>query len=251
MALKVAVVCGAPGSQHLVPHDDPSWDIWVLGNRLDNYKGKRVTRVFEIHDKCVEQHGEQYPKWLVDQGIPLVVGREFPATAEHVQTFPFDEANALFGSEYLTSSTAYMMALAILDGASEIGVYGSDMSVDDHEYFWQRPCLEAWIGFAKGRGIRVTIPEVSPIGRSDYVEGRGAAGKPQFAKPPFTQEGFLAMAQQHQQSMNKLQAEIDERRVLINTHDGCRQAYERLAKVARAVESGQDVKSLTDTARVR
>lgn len=251
MALKVAVVCGAPGTQHLVPHDDPQWEVWVLGNRLDNYKGKRVTRVFEIHDKCAEQHGEQYPKWLVSQGIPLVVGREFPLRAEHVQFFPFEEAAQLYGATYLTSSTAYMMALAILEGATEIGVYGSDMSVDDFEYFWQRPCLEAWIGFAKGRGIKVFIPDASPIGKADYVEGAGSAGKPEFAKPPFTQEGFIAMAQRHRQAMDKLQAEINERQVLIHTHNGSLQSYERMAKVARAVESGQDIKSLTDTARVK
>lgn len=249
--MKVAVVCGAPSSQHLVPHDDPQWEIWVLGNRLNNYAGKRVTRVFEIHDGCVEEHGPQYPKWLVDHGISLVVGRSFPATAEHVQTFPFEEASRLFGSTYLTSSTAYMMALAILDGATEIGVYGSDMSVDDHEYFWQRPCLEAWIGFAKGRGIKVHIPDVSPLGRCDYIEGADSAGKPDFAKAPFTQAEFLAMAKQHADKEAQLTQQREAMLLQINAHAGARQAYERLAKVARAVEAGQDVKSLTDTARVR
>lgn len=247
---RIAVVCGAPSTQHLVPHDDPDWQIWVLGNRLDNYKGKRVTRVFEIHDGCIDEHGPAYPQWLVSHGIPLVVGRGFPIT-EHAQVFPFEAANALFGSEYLTSSTAYMMALAILEGATEIAVYGSDMSVDDHEYFWQRPCLEAWIGFAKGRGIKVTIPEASPIGKCDYVEGRGSSGKPEFAKPPFTQAGFLEMAQTHQQAITNLEQEIQQRKHLIATHDGARQSYERLAKVARAVEAGIDVKSLLDTARFK
>lgn len=249
--MKVAVVCGAPSTQHLVPHDNPDWEIWVLGNRLDRYKGKRVTRVFEIHDGCIDEHGPAYPQWLVGQNIPLVVGRGFPLTAEHVQTFPFEEASALFGSTYLTSSTAYMMALAILDGATEIGVYGSDMSVDDHEYFWQRPCLEAWIGFAKGRGIKVTIPEASPIGRCDYIEGADSSGKPDFAKPPFTQAGFLAVANMHSEAIRRLELEISERKALINTHNGAKQAHERLARVARAVEAGIDVKSLTDTAVVK
>lgn len=249
--MKVAVVCGSPSTQHLVPHDDPDWQIWVLGNRLNKYDGRRVTRAFEIHDGCIDEHGPQYPGWLVAQGLPLVVGREFPVRAEHVQIFPFDEANALFGSEYLTSSAAYMMALAILEGATEIGVYGVDMAVDDHEYRHQRGCMEAWVGFAKGRGIKVTIPEESPLGRSDYVEGRGGSGKPDFAKPPFTQAGFLAVAQMHQQSIDRLQAEIRERQHLIATHSGAQQAYERLAKVARAVEAGIDVKSLTDTAVVK
>lgn len=250
--MRIALVCGAPSSEHLAPFNDPEWEIWVLGNRLDRHKGRRVTRIFEIHDDLSEHgDGKRYAEWLVSHGIQMTVGRGFPAGGPNVERFPFDEAEGLFGSTYLTSSTAYMMALAILKGATEIGVYGSDMSVDDHEYFWQRPCLEAWIGFAKGRGIKVTIPEVSPIGRCEYVEGAGSGGKPEFAKPPFTQTGFAAMAQAHQQSIDKLLAEIKERQNLIATHSGAQQAYERLAKVARAVEAGIDVKSLTDTARIK
>jgi hypothetical protein len=249
--VKVAVVCGAPSTQHLVPHDNPEWEIWVLGNRLDKYKGKRVTRVFEIHDKCIEEHGPQYPNWLVSQGYPVVVGQGFPIRAENVQFFPFEEVEGFFGRTYLTSSTAYMMALAILEGAKEIGVYGSDMSVDDHEYFWQRPCLEAWIGFARGRGIKVHIPEQSPIGRCDYVEGRGSSGKPEFAKPPFTQAAFTQMAAQHAQRVQQIEAQVADLRLQQNAHSGAQQAYERLSKVARAVEAGIDVKSLNETAVIK
>lgn len=246
--MKVAIVCGAPSSEHLAPFSDPTWEIWVLGNRLNKHAGRRVTRIFEIHDDLSE-HGDSqaYAEWLVLQNIPLTVGAGFPVPASHVETFPFKAAHELFGSEYLTSSTAYMMALAILKGATEIGVYGSDMSVDDHEYFWQRPCLEAWIGFAKGRGITVTIPEVSPIGKSTYVEGRNGGGKPQFAKAPFTEHAFLAVAEMHARKIAEKEAQIRQLQDSIQVHGGAKQAYERLAKVARAVEAGIDVKSLTDT----
>lgn len=248
--MKVAIVCGAPDSENLAPFDDPSWEIWVLGNRLDRHKGRRVTRIFEIHDDLSE-HGPLYPDYLTRQNIPLIVGEKFPLRAEHIMVFPFAEAEKLYGAEYLTSSTAYMMALALLEGASEIGVYGSSMAVDDHEYFWQRPCLEAWIGFAKGRGVKVTIPSVSPIGRCDYVEGRGSGGKPKFAKPPFTQDGFLAVAAMHQKKIDEKAAQIAQLQNDIQAHGGALQTYQRLAKVARAIEAGQDVKSLTDTVAIK
>ena len=248
---RVAIVCGAPSSENLAPFADESWEIWVLGNRLDRHKGRRVTRVFEIHDDLSE-HGDAaaYAHWLVSQNIPLVVGEAFPVRGAHVQVFPFAQANALFGSEYLTSSTAYMMALALLEGATEIGVYGSDMSVDDKEYFWQRPCLESWIGFAKGRGVKVTIPDVSPIGKAAYVEGRASGGKPEFAKPPFTEIGLLKMAEMHSRKIDEKEAQIRQLADQIQSHGGAKQAYERLAKVARAVESGIEVASLTDTVRM-
>lgn len=248
--MKVAIVCGSPSSEFLAPFDNEDWEIWVLGNRLDRFNGKRVTRVFEIHDDLV-QHKEGYAEWLVSRGLPLIVGEGFPVEADNVKKFPFDDAENLFGSTYLTSSPAYMMALALLEGATDVALYGVDMAVDDFEYFWQRPCMEAWIGFAKGRGVNVIIPSVSPVLRCDYVEGKGSGGKPDFAKPPFTQKEFDGMAKQHADKVTILQQEIRQRELAIHVHSGAQQAYERLAKVARAVEAGQDIKDLSSSANIK
>ena len=76
--MKVAIVCGAPSSEFLAPYDDESWEIWVLGNRLDRHLDKRVTRVFEIHDDLSEHDDPTaYKQWLVDKKLPLVVGEAF------------------------------------------------------------------------------------------------------------------------------------------------------------------------------
>jgi len=248
----IAIVCGAPSSEMLAPFDDESWEIWVLGNRLDKHLGHRVTRIFEIHDDLSEHADPQaYAAWLAQHEIPMVVGEAFPLREKHIEVFPFEAARKLFGRTYLTSSSAYMMAYAILQGAEKIGVYGVDMAVDDNEYFWQRPCMEAWIGFAKGKGIDVRIHEKSPVLRSDFVEGRGTGGKPDFSMPPFTQAELLGMAKQHADMVEQIKAEIEQLTLKINAHDGARQAYERLAKVARAIEAGQRVTSLTEQATVR
>ncbi len=254
---KIAIVCGSPSSEMLAPFDDKSWEIWVLGNRINRFEGKRVTRIFEIHDDLSE-HGDiaAYVNLLVNLKIPLVVGASFPQTIKevkngekttHVKHFPFEEAEKLFGSKYLTSSSAYMMALALIEGATEIGIYGVDMAVDDHEYFWQRPCMEAWIGFAKGRGVKVTIPEISMIGKCDYVEGENCGGKPEFKQPPFTEEEFLRMAQEHTDKIAEYEEQASQLGDKILIHDGVRQAYERLAKVARATEAGIKITSLSQT----
>lgn len=243
---KIAIVCGSPSSEFLAPFDDENWEIWVLGNRLDRFKDKRVTRIFEIHDDIEKEGGLKYAQWLVSQGIPMVVGEKFPLPEGHT-IFPFDKAEKLIGHIYLTSSSAYMMALAILDGATHIGVYGVDMAVDDHEYFWQRPCMDGWIHFAKGRGIEVIIPEVSNVGKCDYVEGRGKGGNPDFSKPPFTQDGFQKMADKHGIIITTLREEIRERELKIEGHSGAQQAYERLSKIARATEAGIAIQNLTDS----
>ncbi len=250
--MKIAIICGSPNSEFLAPFDDESWDVWVLGNRIQRFQGKRVTRIFEIHDDLSE-HGDikKYTEYLLSFNLPMVVGEGFPSKSSLTTVFPFDKAKELFGSTYLTSSPAYMMALAILEGATHIGLYGVDMAVDDHEYFWQRPCMEAWVGFAKGRGIDVTIPSVSPVCRSDYVEGMGRGGKPDFALAPFTQKEFIEMAQQHANKIAGYHAQIQEINNAIHLHSGAQQAYERLAKVARGVEAGNEIKTLSDSAIIK
>ena len=248
---KIAIVCGSPSSEFLAPFEDESWEIWVLGNRLDRFKGKRVTRIFEIHDDIEKEGGDKYAKWLVAQKTPLVVGEKFPITGDNIKQFPFDKAEKLIGHTYLTSSSAYMMAMAILDGATHIGVYGVDMAVDDHEYFWQRPCMDGWIHFARGRGIEVTIPNVSNVGKCDYVEGRGKGGKPDFSKAPFTQDNFQIMADKHGSIITTLREEIRERELAIEGHSGAQQAYERLSKIARATEAGIAIQNLTDSFAIK
>lgn len=259
---KIAIVCGAPSSEFLAPFDDPEWEIWVLGNRLHRFEGRRVTRVFEIHDDLSE-HGDvlAYKNKILEasEKYTIVVGEKFFSDVEQRNfnwiIFDYECSIKLFGSLYLTSSPAYMMSQAISEGATHIGIYGVDLSVDNHEYFWQRPCMEAWIAFAKGRGIQIEIPKVSPLGRAAYVEGRHWDGnKNKYGVggvEPFTEQQFLDMASCHEQKIQEAQAQIRMLDQKIHLHSGAKQAYERLAKVARSVEAGNDIKSLSETSIIK
>jgi hypothetical protein len=250
---KLALVGGSPSSEMLAPFEDPEYEVWVLGNRSQNYP--RFDKIFEIHDDLSE-HDERYAQWLVDKNTPMVVGSHFPIRADHVEVFPFDASAKLFGSLYLTSSPAYMLCYAILHGYTHIELYGVDMHIDDHEYFWQLKCVEAWVGFARGRGITVIPHKTSPVCRSTYVEGVESGGKPDFSVPPFTEDELLKLAHKHTAKIevetveiNKLNAEISRHKDIIHSNDGARQAYLHLARVARSVESGIEVDTLETTVR--
>lgn len=253
--MKVAIVCGSPSSEFMAPYDDQEVEIWVLGNRAQRHLDKRVTRIFEVHDNLSE-HGDvvKYYQWLESLRIPLIVGEKWPSfhlptVPSHVNEFPYDKVEKLYGSLYLTSSPAYMIAYALLMGVEELQIYGVDLSISDHEYFWQRPCVEAWIGFAKGRGVKVVIPEVSHVGKSRYVEGRDWGNDTEVGI--FSEESFAAMAAEHKAEMDAVQ---DERRKLAlkaAAHDGAMQVYNNLSKTARAVASQIDVKSLSEATRLR
>lgn len=101
----------------------------------------------------------------------------------HARAFPKADVEAHFG-RYFTSSPAWMMALAIMQGAKEIHVYGIHLATE-FEYVKQRPNFEFLCGRVLGPtrvtvhvkdGLRryetadgvIVLPEASPILSSDF-----------------------------------------------------------------------------------
>lgn len=234
--LRIAIVGGAPSSCGLAPFSDASWQIWGMAFRKDCLQ--RFDALFEIHESR-PYAPPGYEAGLMSLGCELVTGKNFP-DGPNVTRFPLAEALELGP---MTSSAAYMIALAILRGADEIGIYGCDMAVDDEEYFYQRPGVEALIGYARGKGIKVTIPEVSPLAKGKTYGVDFAPGKLGI----FSESEFMKLAQMHQEKKRQIDAQIERLQAQWRTHDGSAQAYERMAKTARAVGAGQILNSLADT----
>ena len=65
--------------------------------------------------------------------------------------------------------------LVELEKADKIGVWGIDITADD-EYEYQNSNAEYFIGFARGRGIEVFVPEESALLSFD-VEGGAVPNK--------------------------------------------------------------------------
>jgi hypothetical protein len=200
---KKIAVCGfASSSRHLIPVNDPSWELWGM-NQLYRHLA-RGDRWFDIHwnwDKEVVP-GTDYRGWLASCGIPVYM----MATQADLPTsvrYPVERLIAMAG-DYFTSTVAFMTALAIeevdlrvraaltaelqaqagqavdvlavlqrqaeLYSQHTIGLFGIDLVVEE-EYFWQKPCAEFWIGMAVGRGIEVFIPPQSAMCKQQYRYG--------------------------------------------------------------------------------
>jgi hypothetical protein len=259
---KIAIVCGAPSSEYLAPFNDPDWKIWVIGSRLNLYmeKGYKVDLAFEIHKDFTirfdlensKRNSEYYINWLFNTGVPLIVGEttEIPEKKKSDYTvFPYEESAKLIGSQYLTSTTAFMLAYAIMSGAEEIGLWGVDMSCDDSEHFFQRPCVEAWIGLAKGKGINVYIPKESPVLRNKFIEGIDGGRPPK--NPPFCEEEFNALADVHKQKIAEHYQIIRDSELALNAHQSAVDTLTALANIARAVEEGQEINSITERMKIK
>jgi hypothetical protein len=173
MALKVAIVGLAESSRDLAPWSDPEWQLWGLAWDSARYQ---FHRVFEMHDMAdlKDVYQTSLPGYL--DKIQHCAGLHVDdAPVPGATRYPFDAVAADVG-DYWNSSIGYMLALAIHEKADEIALYGVDMLGDD-EYAYQRPNCEYLIGLARGRGIKVHIPDASPLCKYIQVPGREYAGR--------------------------------------------------------------------------
>ena len=105
-------------------------------------------------------------------GIPVYHLRETPLIPGSIE-YPLKEMAAKFGS-YFTNSFSYMLALAIHEKVDEIHLYGVDMA-REHEHGWERPSIEYFLGWARGAGIKVVIPDTSDMLKCLGFYGYGGA----------------------------------------------------------------------------
>ena len=242
---KIAIIGCSPGSEMLAPFDDPEWEIWVIAEYCRRYP--RVNKMFEIHNfKWTNPETQK----LADIGIPFVVSSECPATIlgrAHVEPFDYQRACDLMGRNYLASTCDYMLARAIMESPDVIGLWGMDMAVHDSEYFHQNPTANAWIGLAKGMGIDVFVPEESPLFKRTYIYG--LTERPGMA--PFTYDQFTALADDHQARIDQIKGQIEYLQSMMHAHDGTVQAYRQMARVARAIAGGNDVRDLKNACQIK
>jgi hypothetical protein len=182
MGKRVAIV-GTAGSWIKTPWDDPGLEIWGL-NDAWTLGLKRVDRWFElhpldrfhfrpVHQHVVYAHEVPYGYYVRPQGhleklqemartIPVYLQQTPPpGWPPNARRLPIERLVQEFGT-YWASGPSYEVALAILEGASEIQVWGIHLSTEA-EYREQRSNFEFLLGIARGRGIHVIMAEESPV----------------------------------------------------------------------------------------
>ena len=149
-------------------------EVWGL-NKLYRIVSARWTRWFEIHAGDYLRRDGTHWGSLSQMGIPIYMQREHEDIPTS-KTFPRERLNAYlkrrFRTEpdYFTSSFSYMFGLAMLEGFTEIHLYGVTMT-DEYETYFERAGLEYLIGLARGSGVRVNVSPKSPLLHIGYVYG--------------------------------------------------------------------------------
>lgn len=115
-----------------------------------------VKRIFLMHDIDLFLEGDIYQmKEVIEEtnklGIPAMTLERHKLLPNSIE-YPLNKMH----SKYFTNSIAYVIAYAIHKGATSIDLYGVPLVLKD-EYREQRACIEYWLGYARGKGIDVTI----------------------------------------------------------------------------------------------
>ena len=156
--MKVAILGTAP-SVVRAPFADESWEIWGVSP----VQFPRLDRWVEIHDEALlrrEDH-KAYWDWLIAQTKPIYMQKvfsEIPASRE----YPLKAVTDRFGDWFLTSSVSYALALAMIEGATEIALWGVDMATGT-EYGAQKAGCRFFIQMARIHGINVTVAKESEL----------------------------------------------------------------------------------------
>jgi hypothetical protein len=183
----VMILGFAPDSLKWAPLDASNIDIWAL-NELYMDKPKiavRATAWFQLHgyEPPVIRDPNQV-KSLSFLKCPVLMWRKHPNIPNSIE-YPLREVLEefdIYGDDmaldqpdirqraYFTNSISWMIALAIKMGYKDIQVYGVNMA-QDQEFQHQRPSCEFFLGWARGKGIKIYKPPVSDLLLSTFLYG--------------------------------------------------------------------------------
>lgn len=164
-----------------VPHADRWYDLHPIHQMSFRPSGQRVVPPQEVPVGAYLRP-EGHLEWLRTRPIPVYIPQARPDWPTS-RTFPKDEILAFFapywplrvtkanavepGPDYEVSTPAWMLMQAIMEGYTEISVFGIHLATQ-WEYVEQRPNFEWLLGVAAGRGVKIVLPAAAPICRARY-----------------------------------------------------------------------------------
>jgi hypothetical protein len=172
--MKKVCVLGFSGPSNLQANDLPAdEELWSM-NLCHRFLQRPAQRWFQMHHRmhnlpsdypgmAATQQGLighfgrpiDHEEWLARCGIPVYmqdVDDQIPTSVR----YPIERVVDRLGG-YLTSTAAYMIALALYEGVDRLQLLGIYMKTGS-EYAIQRPSIEYLLGAAKVMGVEVVLP---------------------------------------------------------------------------------------------
>lgn len=167
--MNIVTIVGNGRTRTQAPHDDTTRVIWTMNNHALLWQ-KRTCAVFEMHDDALTttRYDEFYKSWLRESHPVPVYMLNPVADIPSAIRYPLEEIGAQFGTHCLkgsrtvrdlyTSTTAYMIALALYLKFQRIEIYGVELD-KANEYADHRDAVFFWLGKATALGVDIWVPE--------------------------------------------------------------------------------------------
>jgi hypothetical protein len=143
--------------------------------------------------------------------------------------FPIEEAIAYGKRDYFTSSPAFMLALAGIEGFEEVHLYGINLAIGD-EYFFEKACAEWWIGYLEGKGVTVYVPKASSLLKQYRRYGYSIDARPQQSFKVL----LTARRDEYRTKAEQLSADL-------HTVLGAMREDEAIMQIAEGIDHGADI----------
>jgi len=169
---KSVCIYGAGYGKEHAPLDDPDWTVWAINlvPPLDKEGRVRADAWFDIHQKVAQTEDDL--RWIANCPVPIYVAEDLKDHGPNCIEFPFVQLDEVFGMDYFTCTFAYQIALAIVSGFTEIGLFGVELRYgSERERTVEWACTSFWMGYAAASGINIVVPEGSWLGRHPALYG--------------------------------------------------------------------------------
>jgi hypothetical protein len=143
-------------------------EVWTLNGLVGVLKADRVFMLDDFELQEARAVSNAYVSGMLSTAKehpgPIYTSRVVPGYPALVEYPLQDVANRLkVRTLYLTNSVPFMVAMALAEGATKIGIYGCDYNYGDNRTERGRSCLEWWCGFAEARGVEIYVPATSGL----------------------------------------------------------------------------------------
>lgn len=179
---KKLCILGTAWSCKDAPFNDPDYDFWGVAHCLMLPQIQKMDAVFEIHLKSIweKEVDPRTGKPIIHNANPGKIKtylHEVDADIPTSVVFPKEQLIEKYKKYipesdyfYATNSIVWMILLGIDMGYERIDLYGVHLECDQ-EWAFERPCVEFWMGFAAGKGIKIDVATAADVCRGSHMYG--------------------------------------------------------------------------------
>jgi hypothetical protein len=165
-------IYGAGLGKDFAPLTDPTWEVWCINliPAIDEDGHLRASRWFDLHQRTAQTENDL--TWIRNCPVPIYVPPDLEDGGPNCVRYPLDSVLRRFGAVQFACTFSYQIALALLEGFDEIGLFGLELRLGtERERTVEWASVSWWLGFAAARGVKITVPPGSWLGRHPALYG--------------------------------------------------------------------------------